>query len=398
MSASTGRARMRPSSNASAPTCRSRWRTAPSSTPVSTSRTARRRTPSPTGSWSPSSMRWPTGSPAPTVPRQSSAPFSASTISTMSVASPTYSPRRSPAPWIEGTHGDDTCAPDPARSARPRRADRGSRCVRRHFGAPGPTYRTGGGLPDRCRCGGVRIRAARHRACHPDRDGRARPRAGRRAGRRPTDRRRRYRLWRADQRVRTVRQYDAAGVAAIQLEDQAFPKRCGHLEGKEVVGAAEFEQTLAAALDARSDEDLLVIARTDARGPLGLDEAITRANRYARAGADVIFVEAPRGADEIERIAREVDAPLLINLVVGGLTPLQSAARLQELGYAIAIHPGDALARATFGALQAMCELVGSDPAEHLPASPEDFFNLVGMAEWAAIDRRYAEKGARSWG
>src|SRR5271157_1252027 len=103
--------------------------------------------------------------------------------------------------------------------------------------------------------------------------------------------------------VRTVRQYDAAGVAAIQLEDQAFPKRCGHLEGKEVVGAAEFEQTLAAALDARSDEDLLVIARTDARGPLGLDEAITRANRYARAGADVIFVEAPRGADEIERIA-----------------------------------------------------------------------------------------------
>ncbi|HME48428.1 isocitrate lyase/PEP mutase family protein [Mycobacterium sp.] len=198
--------------------------------------------------------------------------------------------------------------------------------------------------------------------------------------------------------VRTVRQYDAAGVAAIQLEDQAFPKRCGHLEGKEVVGAAEFEQTLAAALDARSDEDLLVIARTDARGPLGLDEAITRANRYARAGADVIFVEAPRGADEIERIAREVDAPLLINLVVGGLTPLQSAARLQELGYAIAIHPGDALARATFGALQAMCELVGSDPAEHLPASPEDFFNLVGMAEWAAIDRRYAEKGARSWG
>ncbi len=197
--------------------------------------------------------------------------------------------------------------------------------------------------------------------------------------------------------VRTVRQYDDAGVAAIQLEDQAFPKRCGHLTGKEVIDAASFERALVAALDARSDEDLLVIARTDARAPLGLDEAIARANRYASAGADIIFVEAPQGVEEIERIAREVDAPLLINLVVGGLTPLQSAARLQELGYTIAIHPGDALVRATLGALQAMCDLVGSDPADHLTATPEDFFNLVGMAEWAALDRRYAEGGVRSW-
>src|SRR5882757_9868074 len=104
--------------------------------------------------------------------------------------------------------------------------------------------------------------------------------------------------------VRTVRQYDAAGVAAIQLEDQAFPKRCGHLPDKHVVDAEVFEQTLAAALD--------------------------RANRYAAAGADVIFAEAPQGTDEVERIAREVDAPLLINLVLGGMTPIESAARLQE--------------------------------------------------------------------
>jgi 2-methylisocitrate lyase-like PEP mutase family enzyme len=197
--------------------------------------------------------------------------------------------------------------------------------------------------------------------------------------------------------VRTVRQYDDAGVAAIQLEDQAFPKRCGHLTGKDVVDASEFERTLAAALDARSDDDLLVIARTDARAPLGLDAAIERANRYAAAGADVIFVEAPQGEDEIERIAREVDSPLLINLVLGGLTPLQSADRLCELGYAIAIHPSDALARATLAALQAMCDLVGADPADHLPATPQDFFNLVGMAQWAAIDRRYVEEDMRSW-
>jgi 2-methylisocitrate lyase-like PEP mutase family enzyme len=197
--------------------------------------------------------------------------------------------------------------------------------------------------------------------------------------------------------VRTVRQYDDAGVAAIQLEDQAFPKRCGHLTGKDVVDASEFERTLAAALDARSDDDLLVIARTDARAPLGLDAAIERANRYAAAGADVIFVEAPQGEDEIERIAREVDSPLLINLVLGGLTPLQSADRLRELGYAIAIHPSDALARATLAALQAMCDLVGADPTDHLPATPQDFFNLVGMAQWAAIDRRYVEEDMRSW-
>lgn len=196
--------------------------------------------------------------------------------------------------------------------------------------------------------------------------------------------------------VRTVRSYDAAGVAAIQLEDQAFPKRCGHLPDKQVVDAALFEQTLAAALDARSDDDLLVVARTDARAPLGLDEAIERANRYARAGADVIFVEAPQDTGEIERIATEVDAPLLINLVLGGMTPLQSAARLQELGYAIAIHPGNLLMQATFGMLQSLCELNGSELAAHLPSSPAGFFDLVGMAEWLALDDRYAHRD-NSW-
>jgi 2-methylisocitrate lyase-like PEP mutase family enzyme len=196
--------------------------------------------------------------------------------------------------------------------------------------------------------------------------------------------------------VRTVRSYEAAGVAAIQLEDQVFPKRCGHLPDKQVVDAAQFEQTLAAALDARSDDNLLVVARTDARAPLGLDAAIERANRYAAAGADVIFVEAPQGVDEIERIGREVDAPLLINLVLGGLTPLESAARLQELGYAIAIHPSNVLMHATFGMLQSLCELNGSDAAAHLPTSPADFFNLVGLAEWLELDTKYALKDA-SW-
>ncbi|MDR3658528.1 MAG: isocitrate lyase/PEP mutase family protein [Mycobacterium sp.] len=196
--------------------------------------------------------------------------------------------------------------------------------------------------------------------------------------------------------VRTVRSYEAAGVAAIQLEDQVFPKRCGHLPDKQVVDASVFEQALAAALDVRYDENLLVVARTDARAPLGLAAAIERANRYARAGADIIFVEAPQDAGEIERIAKEVDAPLLINLVLGGMTPLQSASRLQELGYAIAIHPSNLLTQATFGMLQSLCELNGTDIAAHLPASPSGFFNLLGMAEWLELDARHARKDA-SW-
>jgi 2-methylisocitrate lyase-like PEP mutase family enzyme len=190
--------------------------------------------------------------------------------------------------------------------------------------------------------------------------------------------------------VRTVRLYEQAGVAAIQLEDQVFPKRCGHLDDKRVVDAAEFEQTLAAALDSRTDENLLIVARTDARAPLGLDAAIERANLYGRAGADLIFVEAPQSVEEIERIAREVETPLLINLVLGGMTPLESATRLQELGFAIAIHPSNPLARAVLGMLEGLCELNGGNVADHLPSRPAEFFNLVGMAEWLDLDTKYA--------
>jgi 2-methylisocitrate lyase-like PEP mutase family enzyme len=197
--------------------------------------------------------------------------------------------------------------------------------------------------------------------------------------------------------VRTVREYESAGVAAIQLEDQAFPKRCGHLPDKQLVDAAEFEKRLAAALDSRSDDNLLVIARTDARASLGLDAAIERANRYARAGADVIFVEAPQGTDEIERIAQEVDAPLLINLVLGGMTPLQSASRLRGLGFAIAIHPGEPLARAAAAMLEGLCSLTGRSTADYLPTNPEEFFNLVGMAEWFALDDKYAGTEVGRW-
>jgi 2-methylisocitrate lyase-like PEP mutase family enzyme len=194
--------------------------------------------------------------------------------------------------------------------------------------------------------------------------------------------------------VRTVREYEAAGVAAIQLEDQAFPKKCGHLPDKELIDTEEFVAKLTAALDARTDPDLVIIARTDARAPLGLDAAIERANAFAAAGADVIFIEAPQGADEIEQIAKQVAAPLLINLVIGGLTPIESSSRLQDLGYTIAIHPSLALGAAAYSMLTSLADLVGADPAPLLPSGPADFFNLVGLAEWSALGERYRTKGA----
>ena len=181
--------------------------------------------------------------------------------------------------------------------------------------------------------------------------------------------------------IRSAREYEAAGVAALHLEDQAFPKKCGHLPDKELIDTAEFVAKLTAALDARTDPDLVIIARTDARGPLGLDAAIQRANAYARAGADVIFVEAPQGTAEIERVAVEVSAPLLINLALGGLTPIVSAQRLTELGSAIAIHPMQPIARAATAML--------ADLADLAPATPAGLFNLVGLTEWSKASDRY---------
>lgn len=187
--------------------------------------------------------------------------------------------------------------------------------------------------------------------------------------------------------ARTVREYEKAGVAALHLEDQAFPKKCGHLPDKELVSAAEFTDKLDAALQARADEDLVIIARTDARGPLGLDEAIDRAARYAAAGADVVFVEAPQSLEEIEKIAAALGVPLLINMVQGGLTPDTAPQRLAELGYRIAIHPGALLAPYVLHGLEALGRLGGTLP--EVAAGPQGLFELVGLREWSAIGERY---------
>jgi 2-methylisocitrate lyase-like PEP mutase family enzyme len=188
--------------------------------------------------------------------------------------------------------------------------------------------------------------------------------------------------------VRTVLEYERAGVAAIQLEDQVFPKRCGHLAGKEVIDGARFQVTLRAAVEARTNPDTVIIARTDARAPLGIEEAISRGRAYADAGADVIFVEAPESVEEVERIAREIDAPLLLNVVPGGRTPEIAPERLAELGFRIAIHPGVVLGAVASAAIDALSELAGTSGIE-TSANPAGFFDLFGLTRWQQLGERY---------
>lgn len=186
--------------------------------------------------------------------------------------------------------------------------------------------------------------------------------------------------------ARTVRAYEQAGVAAIQLEDQVFPKRCGHLAGKDVIGTGEFTGKLRAALDARQ-ADTLIIARTDAIATAGIDEAIDRANKYAAEGADVIFVEAPESRAEIERVAAEVSAPLLFNVVPGGRSPAISDAELERLGFRIAIYPVALLGPAAGAMASALARMGGREIAE--PTGPAGIFELVGLGEWLELQQRY---------
>lgn len=148
--------------------------------------------------------------------------------------------------------------------------------------------------------------------------------------------------------VRTVREFERAGASGMLLEDQVFPKRCGHFSGKQVIPVEEMCDKLQAALDARQNSDFIVIARTDARAVEGLDAAIDRANRYVEAGADIIFVEAPQTRDELAQIAQEIPKPQLANMLVGGVTPILSASELEALGFKIVVSPVESLAVTAF--------------------------------------------------
>ena len=191
---------------------------------------------------------------------------------------------------------------------------------------------------------------------------------------------------------RTVQQYEAAGVAALHIEDQVAPKRCGHLAGKQVVPAEEFVGRIRAAVEARTDPDLLVIARTDAVAVTGFDDAIARAEAAARAGADVLFVEAPTSEAEIEALPRRLDRPLLFNYAPSGRSPLPPFPRLRALGYAVVILPVDLLFVATRAMQRALAELRDRDAtprgSEQL-VSFQEFLEVIGLREQLTLGERY---------
>jgi len=193
---------------------------------------------------------------------------------------------------------------------------------------------------------------------------------------------------------RTVQTYEAAGVAALHIEDQVAPKRCGHLSGHQVVPVAEFAGKIRAAVEARRDPDLLIIARTDAISASGLDEALRRGEAAARAGADVLFVEAPRDEAQVEKIARAFDTPLLYNYAPGGRSPLLPIPALRALGYALVLLPIDTLLVAT----KAMAEFLGAlRRGDDVRALADryfpfaDFNALIGATEQMALADRYAQ-------
>jgi 2-methylisocitrate lyase-like PEP mutase family enzyme len=192
---------------------------------------------------------------------------------------------------------------------------------------------------------------------------------------------------------RTVRAFERAGVAALHLEDQTFPKRCGHLDDKSVVPVAEMVGKLRAARDAATDPDLVLIARTDAIAVEGLDAALERAQAYAEAGADVLFVEAPTSEAQIEAIARRLAAPKLLNLFEGGKTPFVPLARLRALGYRIVIIPSD-LQRAAIRAMQDTLAAIRRDGHSRAVADRMASFSereaIVGTAEYLTLDREDA--------
>ena len=193
--------------------------------------------------------------------------------------------------------------------------------------------------------------------------------------------------------VRTVREFERVGVAAIHVEDQITPKRCGHLDGKEVIPLAEMEKKIEAALASRTDPDFGIIARTDARAVHGLDDAIRRGRSFARLGADAVFIEAPQSETELKTIARSLsEAPLMVNMFKGGKTPLLPASTLQKMGYRIAIFPSESQ-RASIHAMRRALQLLKREGSTEAMDGELTTFKerdeIVGLDDWQEIERRF---------
>jgi 2-methylisocitrate lyase-like PEP mutase family enzyme len=193
--------------------------------------------------------------------------------------------------------------------------------------------------------------------------------------------------------VRTIGEYERSGVTAIHIEDQITPKRCGHLEGKEVIPLAEMEKKLEAALASRKDPDFCIIARTDARAVHGLDDAINRARAFAKLGVDAVFVEAPQSEAELAAIPRALPGvPLLVNVFKGGKTPMLPVDRLQQMGYRIAIYPSETQ-RAAIYAMRQTLKLLKHDGTteamDDLLTTFKERDKIVGLENWQKLERQY---------
>jgi len=192
---------------------------------------------------------------------------------------------------------------------------------------------------------------------------------------------------------RTIRQYERAGVAAIHIEDQEMPKRCGHLDDKKVVSTEDMVQKIRAAVDARTDDDFTIIVRTDSIAVTGWEDAMSRCEEYIKAGADALFVEALRTPEEVEQVAKNISVPLLYNFVESGKSPLLSASELEKFGFKIVIYPGSALLSVTHVVQKVMAQLKETGTTAHIMdnmVTLEACFEAVGLSSLLAEDARFA--------
>jgi methylisocitrate lyase len=191
---------------------------------------------------------------------------------------------------------------------------------------------------------------------------------------------------------RLVQDLESLGCAGMFLEDQIWPKRCGHMAGKDIIPRDEYLPKLKAAVEARRSKDFIIVARTDARAPIGLDEAIERGRAYKKAGADVIFVEAPTSIEELKKVADEIDAPLVANMIEDGVTPTLPAQELLKMGYRIAVFPLSALYSATYAMREVLTELKKTGATKQtrkMMVTFSDFNRFVDLDRYMGLEKRY---------
>ena len=192
---------------------------------------------------------------------------------------------------------------------------------------------------------------------------------------------------------RIVRDLESLGAAGIFLEDQIWPKRCGHMAGKDVISKDDYMPKLKAALEARRSKDFVIVARTDARAPIGLGEAIERGKAYRKAGADVIFVEAPTSIQELKKVADEIDAPLVANMIEDGVTPNLPASELLKLGYRVAVYPLSGLYSAMYAMREVFEELKKSGATKQtrkMMVTFKDFNRFIDLQKYTDLEKRYS--------